>query len=97
MQNGHWGRLIKLPQNVGFQSLVSDQCGNILKELVHLILSEETRLLISNTDTNPREPLPDATFARPIPLLSQGHELAAQSLPDNYWSNGAYNDPAACV
>jgi hypothetical protein len=81
------GKLIKMPQSLEFHSLVSDQCANILKELVHLILSEETRLLTSDIENSPREHGLGNVSAQPI---SQARNVT-QSSAHNDWGDGDYD------
>lgn len=81
------GKLIKMPQSLEFHSLVSDQCANILKELVHLILSEETRLLTSDIDNSPREHGLGNASAQSI---SQARNVM-QSSAHNDWVDGDYD------
>jgi hypothetical protein len=82
------GRLIKMPQSLGFHNLVSDQCGNILKDLVHLILSEETRVLTLDADGVVRERLEDIVPAQTTQTVPQG---LTQSLADNHLPGGDYD------
>lgn len=84
------GKLIKMPQSLEFHSLVSDQCANILKELVHLILSEETRLLTSDGDGTPREHVPGNASAQPAQPISQARDFT-QSPGHNDWTDGDYD------
>jgi hypothetical protein len=43
-------RLIKLPKALGFQTAMSDQGGNVLEELLKLILTQEMKKLIANEE-----------------------------------------------
>ena len=84
------GRLIKLPQNLGSHNLVSDQCGNILKELVHLILSEEMRSLTSDMNNDMGEQSSNNASVQPMQPMSRAWE-STQSSADNAWSSGEYD------
>jgi hypothetical protein len=83
------GRIIKMPQSLGFHNLVSDQCGNILKELVHLILSEEMRSLTSDVNNGMEEQLPNTRSIPPERPPSQGWDLTPNPV-QNVWPNGDY-------
>jgi hypothetical protein len=73
------GRIIRMPQSLGFHNLVSDQCGNILKELVHLILSEEMRSLTSDVNNGIEEQLPNTRSIPSERPPSQGWDLRPSS------------------
>jgi hypothetical protein len=86
------GKLIKMPQSLEFHSLVSDQCGNVLKDLVHLILSEETRLLTADVDGTSKESLSGNLSAQPAQPITKARELAPTPA-ESHWPDVGYDHP----
>lgn len=88
-------KIIKLPKLHKYRTKVSDQCGQILEELLRLILSEEMKsLLVDARDSEEDGQLPiyttnngPAANARPSTIRS-AHLTA---IPDSSTNNADYN------
>jgi hypothetical protein len=70
-------RIIKLPRLHRFRTAVSDQCGAILEELVRLVLAEEMKALLNET-----EPSREGNAPSRLPDDSAGANGDATSLLD---------------